>query len=269
MDDQRLRSALDTLLAVSPRHLEPGSSTLFVAYRLNEVPKIPAVSAFYVLMTTFDAQEPTRPLLDREPWPDDIMVCAFLRREQLDRVLLALALSSSEFLDTFVEYLGPGQTGTTEIAKQNEVDLLMLQEIFSIMVVAYAERRQEWELAIEGLASSCIALASPAIREQSDRRSPDELVGLLLTEIAAHPESVTLHGLAERFSYNPTYLSGLLHEQCGKTFSQLVCEQRMQRAYQLLTDTRLPVTKVAAMVGYKGTSNFYRLFRERFGVSPT
>ena len=42
----------------------------------------------------------------------------------------------------------------------------------------------------------------------------------------------------------------------------------MLRAHQLLTDTGLPVAKVAAMVGYEGTSNFHRLFREHFGETP-
>jgi AraC-like DNA-binding protein len=196
------------------------------------------------------------------------MVYAFIGKRQLDRVLMALAPSSSNFFQALVDNLGQEQQSTTVITESGEVDPAMLQDIFSLMVVAYAERREEWELAIDGLASAAIALASPAISHQPGRRSPDDLVALLLTEIATHPESVTLQGLAERFSYNPTYLSGLLHERCGRTFSHLVREQRMLRAHQLLTDTGLSVAKVAAMVGYEGTSNFHRLFRERFGETP-
>ncbi|RHJ92200.1 AraC family transcriptional regulator [Olsenella sp. AM05-7] len=204
----------------------------------------------------------------RHPRPDDIMVYAFLGKQRLDQVLMALAPASSNFFQVLIDNLGQEQQDTTEITKAGEVDPAMLQDIFSLMVVAYAERREERELVIDGLASAAIALASPAIRRPPGRRRPDDLVALLLTEIAAHPESVTLQGLAERFSYNPTYLSGLLHAQCVRTFSQLVREQRMLRAHQLLTDTGLPVAKVAAMVGYEGTSNFHRLFREHFGETP-
>ncbi len=268
MDEARLKRALDTLLAEQQDHLEPGSGTLLVAYRLRDMPAIPSSVPCHILRTTYDAEHPAHLLLDRHPKPDDIMVYAFLGKQRLDRVLMALAPSSSRFFQVLVDNLGQEQQGTTEISKADEVDPAMIQDIFSLMVVAYAERRKEWELAIDGLASAAIALASPAIRRPPGRRSPDDLVALLLTEIAEHPESVTLQGLAERFSYNPTYLSGLLHEQCGRTFSQLVREQRMLRAHQLLTDTGLPVAKVAAMVGYEGTSNFHRLFRERFGETP-
>lgn len=268
MNEARLKRALDTLLAERREHLEPGSGTLLVAYRLRDRPTIPASVPCHILRTIYDAEHPAHLLLDRRPRPDDIMVYAFLGKQRLDRVLMALAPSSSNFFQVLVDNLGQEQPGTTEISKADEVDPAILQDIFSLMVVAYAERREEWELALDGLASAAIALASPAIRRAPGRRSPDDLVALLLTEIAAHPESVTLQGLAERFSYNPTYLSGLLHEQCGRTFSQLVREQRMLRAHQLLTDTGLPVVKVAAMVGYEGTSNFHRLFRERFGETP-
>ena len=268
MDEARLKRALDTLLAEPQEHPEPGSGTLLVAYRLRDMPAIPSSVPCHILRTTYDAEHPAHLLLDRRPRPDDIMVYAFIGKRQLDRVLMALAPSSSNFFQVLVDNLGQEQQSTTVITESGEVGPAMLQDIFSLMVVAYAERREEWELAIDGLASAAIALASPAISHQPGRRSPDDLVALLLTEIATHPESVTLQGLAERFSYNPTYLSGLLHEQCGRTFSQLVREQRMLRAHQLLTDTGLSVAKVAAMVGYEGTSNFHRLFRERFGETP-
>lgn len=268
MNEARLKRALDTLLAERREHLEPGSGTLLVAYRLRDMPAIPSSVPCHILRTTYDAEHPAHLLLDRRPRPDDIMVYAFIGKRQLDRVLMALAPSSSNFFQVLVDNLGQEQQSTTVITESGEVDPAMLQDIFSLMVVAYAERREEWELAIDGLASAAIALASPAISHQPGRRSPDDLVALLLTEIATHPESVTLQGLAERFSYNPTYLSGLLHERCGRTFSHLVREQRMLRAHQLLTDTGLSVAKVAAMVGYEGTSNFHRLFRERFGETP-
>lgn len=268
MDEARLKRALDTLLAEPQEHPEPGSGTLLVAYRLRDMPAIPSSVPCHILRTTYDAEHPAHLLLDRRPRPDDIMVYAFIGKRQLDRVLMALAPSLSNFFQVLVDNLGQEQQSTTVITESGEVDPAMLQDIFSLMVVAYAERREEWELAIDGLASAAIALASPAISHQPGRRSPDDLVALLLTEIATHPESVTLQGLAERFSYNPTYLSGLLHERCGRTFSHLVREQRMLRAHQLLTDTGLSVAKVAAMVGYEGTSNFHRLFRERFGETP-
>lgn len=268
VNEERLKRALDVLVSEPSKRPGAGTGTILVAYRMRDRPTLPSLTPCHVLMTAYDAEHPVRLLIGHSPKPDDIMVYAFLGRRRLDRVLMAMAPSSSSFFHVLADNLCQDQPDTGEVTEAGQIDPEMLQDIFSLMVVAYAERRSEWELVIDGLASSFIALASPAIRDRPGRRGPDELVALLLTEIAAHPESVTLHGLAERFSYNPTYLSGLLHEQCGQTFSQLVREQRMLRARQLLRDTELPVATIASMVGYAGTSNFHRLFRERFGESP-
>ncbi len=44
---------------------------------------------------------------------------------------------------------------------------------------------------------------------------------------------------------------------------------RMQRAAELLTHTELPVIQVAQSVGYEDPLYFSRVFRQRWGVSPT
>lgn len=74
MDETRLKRALDTLLAEQQDHLEPGSGTLLVAYRLRDMPAIPSSVPCHILRTTYDAEHPAHLLLDRRPRPDDIMV---------------------------------------------------------------------------------------------------------------------------------------------------------------------------------------------------
>ncbi len=44
---------------------------------------------------------------------------------------------------------------------------------------------------------------------------------------------------------------------------------RLERAQALLTGTDLPVTEIAAMVGYDSPQTYARLFRRELGVSPT
>lgn len=91
---------------------------------------------------------------------------------------------------------------------------------------------------------------------------------MVLQDISSHPEDVNLTGLASRYSYSPGYLSSLLSNKLGKTFSELVSAARMRRARMLLQNTELPVKQVARMVGYSGTSAFYRCYKAFFGHSP-
>ncbi len=42
----------------------------------------------------------------------------------------------------------------------------------------------------------------------------------------------------------------------------------MERAEVLLRETSLSVEEIAQMLGYRNSSNFYRAFKARYGVSP-
>lgn len=83
-----------------------------------------------------------------------------------------------------------------------------------------------------------------------------------------HFDTVTLKDIAKRFSYHPNYISTLLHRELGKSFSEILLEQRMERAVILLRGTNLPINEIALMLGYNNSSNFYKAFREYYHVSP-
>jgi AraC-like DNA-binding protein len=72
------------------------------------------------------------------------------------------------------------------------------------------------------------------------------------------------HGLTDRYVH-------LLFEETGQTFGQFVEEQRLKRAYTLLTDPTHVATRIgeiASHVGFGEPSSFNRAFRRRFGDTP-
>ena len=142
-----------------------------------------------------------------------------------------------------------------------------MADLFAAAAVTYVERRDGWEQVVEALGVAITALVSPVVPEEGPKGA-DEVLAVILQDIAARPESASLAELARRYSYSTTYLSELIHERCGMTFTELVTKQRMERAAMLLRATSLPVREVAQQVGYAGTSNFYRAFRAQFGCGP-
>ena len=59
-----------------------------------------------------------------------------------------------------------------------------------------------------------------------------------------------------------------MHRATGRTFKDLLLEKRLSKAAQLLRETRLTTQDIILAVGYENTSYFYRVFRDRFGVTP-
>ena len=70
---------------------------------------------------------------------------------------------------------------------------------------------------------------------------------------------------------SPRYLQ-MLFDAEGTTFSEFVLEQRLARIHRLLTDPRLdklPIGVIALDAGFGDLSYFNRVFRRRYGATPS
>jgi AraC-like DNA-binding protein len=88
-----------------------------------------------------------------------------------------------------------------------------------------------------------------------------------LDHIARHfqePE-LSVGVIARRQHISPRYLQRLF-ETSGKSFTQIVNELRLQKAFALLAG---PHEHIALHVGFADISHFNRLFRSRFGNTPS
>jgi AraC-like DNA-binding protein len=55
----------------------------------------------------------------------------------------------------------------------------------------------------------------------------------------------------------------------GTTYQDVVRDFRIAMAKRYLEETALPVSEVAALVGYSDPANLYRCFRDLTGATPT
>jgi transcriptional regulator GlxA family with amidase domain len=63
-----------------------------------------------------------------------------------------------------------------------------------------------------------------------------------------------------------------LLEETGQSFTEHVTERRLWRAYAMLSDpacSQLRIIDIALAAGFSDVSNFNRLFRRRFGETPS
>ena len=102
--------------------------------------------------------------------------------------------------------------------------------------------------------------------EGKGRRSLD--CATLLRYIQLHYRNVTLSGLASDFHYDCSYLSRLLLDYTGQSFTDLLRNIRMNRAREYLQNTELKVSEIADLVGYQSTDHFTRTFKAIYGQSP-
>lgn len=263
MDSARVAAAVRQIMDETARR-EPraGRNVLMLAWFEDEMGALPPNPGDYDIISV------TVPLGG---------LCGDAACPDADRkVLLALYFMTERFVQSLMPIADEGsplfRMLTTTATKRHPVRRVntpdpnkdLMVDLFAAAAVAYVERHDGWEQLVEALGVAITALVSPVIPEEAPKGA-DEVLAVILQDIAARPERASLSALARRYSYSTTYLSELIHERCGMTFTELVAKQRMERAAMLLRATQLPVREVAQQVGYSGTSNFYRAFRAQYG----
>ncbi|MGG1519306.1 response regulator [Paenibacillus oryzisoli] len=81
-------------------------------------------------------------------------------------------------------------------------------------------------------------------------------------------EGITLEETAEELGITSSYLSRLVKEECGRTFTELLTEHRIERGKQLLLEGVTPLKEMHAKLGFSSSSYFIRVFKEATGETP-
>ncbi len=110
-----------------------------------------------------------------------------------------------------------------------------------------------------------------AMTERNRTESSDALIGRIRKYVKDHyPEYETnLASTALHFGLTGKYLSAFFKEKTGTNFSAYLEDLRMERAGELLKDTRMTVEEIAAAVGYGNAKSFSRAFYRRMGQTPS
>jgi AraC-like DNA-binding protein len=84
-------------------------------------------------------------------------------------------------------------------------------------------------------------------------------------------ETLTLSGLASRFSLSPSQLNRRFHTEIGMSVIEYLIHCRLEVAKHLLADVnenRLTIQEIGNLAGFTDPSYFGRAFKKRVGISP-
>lgn len=115
-------------------------------------------------------------------------------------------------------------------------------------------------------ALSAVNRSTPEVKEAPDREHA--IVNEAIRLIEEHySENIGLEWIAEKIGLSSGYLSTLFKNVCGTGIAQYLIATRMERAKQLLCQTKMQITEVGVSVGYPNSSYFCQQFRKYFGVT--
>lgn len=83
-------------------------------------------------------------------------------------------------------------------------------------------------------------------------------------------DQLSLNSVADSFNMSTGHLSRLFKEKAGTNFSDFVSSVKFEKAaHLLLKDTKKKVSEIADELGYSNLTYFTKLFKEKYGMTPT
>jgi two-component system response regulator YesN len=121
------------------------------------------------------------------------------------------------------------------------------------------------------LTSSSIRILNKALEAAMDLTTTIKERPIALIEFYIklnYEQPLTLNSVANRFYYNPSYLSYLFSKN-GKSFLSCLNDTRLEQSVKLLINTSYKISLIAFKVGFSNSKTFYRAFQKKYKCTPT
>ena len=208
-----------------------------------------------------------------------------IKTEKPDDILFHILILPSLFKNSFPVMIA-GNNFISEFfynslfRKQNDRPYIFIPENDIIishtcnLIKEYSEKQLGYEKAMECNLALVFTEVMRNSKKELDTDSSCSLPGSsrisdILGYIYDHKNTVTLKSAAEEFHYNPSYLSSLIKKYTGRSFSGLLNETRLSDVCFYLKNTDMPIDEIAQICCYYDRSHFNRVFRKRFGMTPS
>lgn len=110
---------------------------------------------------------------------------------------------------------------------------------------------------------------SNTIGEHMRKNAHNEQLEVAIQYIKSHFHlTITLEDVAKEVYMHPNYFSTLFKKTYGTNFVEYTNALKIAMAVELMKSTDLSIQEIASKCGFKTISNFYKVFKERYDISP-
>ncbi|TBL69692.1 helix-turn-helix domain-containing protein [Paenibacillus thalictri] len=79
---------------------------------------------------------------------------------------------------------------------------------------------------------------------------------------------ISLESCSNLLNYHPSYISKVLRQELGISFSDYLMQYRLGKAKRMLEETDMKISEIAERLRYNNSQNFIRSFRKQEGMTP-
>jgi AraC-like DNA-binding protein len=140
---------------------------------------------------------------------------------------------------------------------------------FTTMLDRIRSERIGFQQLIAADALAIVAAVLAAARRQRTSSQSIEWVRQMKMELEKQSEGVpVIEDLAGELNLSVSHLHHVFKEHTGLSPYQYHLQLKIQRAKEMLHDSRLPVKHIARILGFQDVYHFSKMFKKKTGVSP-
>ena len=108
-----------------------------------------------------------------------------------------------------------------------------------------------------------------SVLKDEHNKKPDYIKSALNIIHTQYVSGVTVNEIASMLNLDRTYFSNIFKQKIGSSPKEYLMNYRMEQALNLIKNYGYSVSVAALSVGYNDVYNFSKMFKKRYGVSPT
>lgn len=202
---------------------------------------------------------------------DDIIINCLMCRNYFDTAFLGRLTGNNVMSDFFIRAIYKDKSLNNYIhfhSRQNEE----VRQIMDHILCEYYDNRM---CSDEVISAYIIILFSELLRiykKEANSLNYSELRHTKISDVILYLQQnykdATLATTACHFNFHPTYLSQVFKKLTGTGFKDYLQQAKLERACTLLISTDFTIDEIVRTIGYSNMNFFYKLFRNRYGMTP-
>lgn len=147
-----------------------------------------------------------------------------------------------------------------------------MDSYFSLMAKELRDDKTGSHYIVKGLLMRIFRLLSTEYEFHLSKQQKKDMNWAIFEDVCHYIEqnykTVTIQELSKVFHFQEDYFNRLIKKRLGRTYCDVLQEIRLFKAEQFLSQTTLTIAEIAEEVGYKNKGYFYKLFSEKYGMTP-
>lgn len=186
-----------------------------------------------------------------------------------DVTIFTISFTDEQISDAFLEAFSGNGGGRQKVISGKQYDHFL--QIAEMLLYESENQLKHGDtvssLLLDLLLTQTIRIFDGQVSQKNDIKKA--LVSRAISYINLHfRENPSLTDTARFLGITPNYLSEEFHAVTGKKYKEYLTDLRLSYAKKLLSSSNLSITEICFASGFSSLSNFLRVFKEKFGVSP-